>query len=548
MRRREQNRALSAACLTLCLLSVWVTGNQAQTAGAEPAVAPGARARPDDASRPLNEPASARQKPGAAGQANSSNEVGSAGTTASSASAPKATSAAVPPPRVVDAYRDGKHSLAFDEEQKNFRTPDETRDECNKRPDSDDCRDRRTARLNEIVYIRIANLQTLLDAAKCLEVKDGKKERKANCQDREIVLFLNGRPIKGLFPESGAPELQPIGAGTLRYHLRRYEGTSATADAESDEHWADLLGLDPAGDQWRLTRDDVSLSVGLENEYPIATDVTNFRLRRMRGWFLAGFAVLAAVTLYLLFRLARESDLLRDRKPVLRGQDKPYSLAATQAAFWFVLTLMSFVFIWLVTGEYDLSTSVLVLLGIGLGTALGSQVIDQSKTGAPNAAAGPTSAELDALMLKKQQLEATLDMLDRDLARASAQEKPPIQAEVDAKKADYHATISEIATKFPNAIGPSASRFYLDLLSDAHGVNFHRFQMLAWTLILGLVFVYSVLSRLAMPKFSETLLMLMGISAGTYLGFKIPETTTTAPIAPPSVAQKPAAQPKPPVP
>ena len=44
--------------------------------------------------------------------------------------------------------------------------------------------------------------------------------------------------------------------------------------------------------------------------------------------------------------------------------------------------------------------------------------------------------------------------------------------------------------------------------------------MLAWTAILGLVFVYSVWERLAMPEFSATLLSLMGISAGTYLGFK----------------------------
>ena len=30
-----------------------------------------------------------------------------------------------------------------------------------------------------------------------------------------------------------------------------------------------------------------------------------------------------------------------------------------------------------------------------------------------------------------------------------------------------------------------------------------------------------------MPEFSDTLLALMGISAGTYIGFKIPERQTT---------------------
>ena len=51
----------------------------------------------------------------------------------------------------------------------------------------------------------------------------------------------------------------------------------------------------------------------------------------------------------------------------------------------------------------------------------------------------------------------------------------------------------------------------------------HRLQMLVWTVILGIVFVLKVLSNLAMPEFDATLLALMGISSGTYLGFKFPE-------------------------
>jgi hypothetical protein len=73
----------------------------------------------------------------------------------------------------------------------------------------------------------------------------------------------------------------------------------------------------------------------------------------------------------------------------------------------------------------------------------------------------------------------------------------------------------------PESAGP-----FMDLLSDANGVTFHRFQIAVWTIVLGLIFIYSVWNSLTMPKFSETLLALMGISAGTYLGFKIPERQT----------------------
>ena len=45
--------------------------------------------------------------------------------------------------------------------------------------------------------------------------------------------------------------------------------------------------------------------------------------------------------------------------------------------------------------------------------------------------------------------------------------------------------------------------------------------MVLWTILLGIIFVASVYDNLAMPKFSGPLLALMGISAGTYLGFEL---------------------------
>jgi len=48
-------------------------------------------------------------------------------------------------------------------------------------------------------------------------------------------------------------------------------------------------------------------------------------------------------------------------------------------------------------------------------------------------------------------------------------------------------------------------------------------QVFAWTIVLGIMFISSVYNRLTMPEFSATLLGLMGISSGTYIGFKFPE-------------------------
>jgi hypothetical protein len=73
-------------------------------------------------------------------------------------------------------------------------------------------------------------------------------------------------------------------------------------------------------------------------------------------------------------------------------------------------------------------------------------------------------------------------------------------------------------------VAPVSTRgFFTGILSDPDGISFHRFQIAAWTVILGLLFATSVWQGLTMPDFSNQLLGLMGISAGTYIGFKFPE-------------------------
>ena len=72
--------------------------------------------------------------------------------------------------------------------------------------------------------------------------------------------------------------------------------------------------------------------------------------------------------------------------------------------------------------------------------------------------------------------------------------------------------------------GTAPSRGFLnDILSDGAGLAIHRVQAAAWTLVLGVIFCVTVYQTLFMPQFSFTLIGLMGISAGTYVGFKFPE-------------------------
>jgi hypothetical protein len=47
--------------------------------------------------------------------------------------------------------------------------------------------------------------------------------------------------------------------------------------------------------------------------------------------------------------------------------------------------------------------------------------------------------------------------------------------------------------------------------------------MAMWTVVLVMVFLRAVRQEVLMPDFDATLLGLLGISSGTYLGFKFPE-------------------------
>lgn len=186
------------------------------------------------------------------------------------------------------------------------------------------------------------------------------------------------------------------------------------------------------------------------------TKVKNFDLEVLPPVEFYGFLGILVIGTLGFIRLARRTSLLRDGA----GAQAPYSLARFQLAFWSVLVIAAYVFIWMITDELDTITgSVLVLLGIGSGTALGAALIDQGK---PPAAGTAQPAQ-------------------------------------------------------------TSRGFLHDVLSDEQGISLYRFQLFIWTLVLGVIFCASVYDGLAMPQFSTTLLGLMGISSGTYLGFKVPE-------------------------
>jgi len=172
----------------------------------------------------------------------------------------------------------------------------------------------------------------------------------------------------------------------------------------------------------------------------------------------------------------------------------------------------------MVTSAYStLTSSVLALIGISASTMFSATMIDMSKRN-----------EADS-QLKTRQLEKTGLETERDNLNVTINTNPPpanlenLKKELAEKRVRCNQLEKEIQS-LTSAVNPLKSEgFFKDILSDANGISLYRFQIAAWTVVLGIIFISSVLNILTMPEFPKELLALMGISSGTYIGFKFPE-------------------------
>jgi hypothetical protein len=327
----------------------------------------------------------------------------------------------------------------------------------------------------------------------------------------KLVLYVDGYPIRKLVPRR-------LRKDQIRFTLAR--------SGESRAEWAALLGRP------ELTPRDVVVQLGVRGAAPF-DGAPKVKLDTLDGSYLAlaGGAFLALLLGFLV--VARRSDLLREGRMAVGATDRrPFSLGRTQMAVWFFIVVASFLFIWIVTGAYDpLTGSVLGLIGISAGTALGAMVIDANK-----------DATIDnqdkALQSERLRIETEIASLRTTIAETQ-QQRASAPAGIDLAALDQRITghqaemaartirlqqIDDQVRAVARSIQPSTSQgFWTDLMSDENGVSFHRFQIAVWTMVLAVIFVYTVYESLAMPDFDEKLLALMGLSSGTYLGFKFPE-------------------------
>lgn len=210
------------------------------------------------------------------------------------------------------------------------------------------------------------------------------------------------------------------------------------------------------------------VNIAIGNEQECITDTKAFTIVLFNPTILIIGCILILILLITFFHLNYRSPIIKDESP-LEQKVKPYSLSRTQLAWWSIIILASFIFLICVTDElYTITGSAVILLTISAATSAAGKIIDNNDINTPG---------------------------DRHQDKKS-------------------------------------SGFFMDILSDDHGVSIHRFQSVAFNIVIGLYFLYEVIMHLHMPEIDGSLLTLMGISSGTYAVLKASENKVTTPVAP----------------
>jgi hypothetical protein len=351
---------------------------------------------------------------------------------------------------------------------------------------------------------------------------------------KKLVLYLDGRAMQGAVAQ------RVSGAGMREQweiRLRRSE--------EARDAWEAVLGK-PIGHPRNVR---VGLGPGAGPEFAITDSVAPLGLALApRGWlWLPILAWLVAIVG--LIYLARNTAIIRDSpapvppppgdtpppaipqqaapktRAAVRAERKqrlalrPYSMARWQMAFWFVLVTTAFLGIWIITGDTHgvITTQALFLIGLGAGTALAARVVEANGR-QEQADAKASVAALDA---QWQTLNATKSA---PISGANVASNNALAATNSALEDDMRQLEALRTAAAPDA--PMSKGFFTDILTEMGEPALHRYQYFVWTLIVGAVFLVGAYETLALPNLDDTMLLLMGISAATYVGFKTREQQT----------------------
>jgi hypothetical protein len=315
----------------------------------------------------------------------------------------------------------------------------------------------------------------------------------------ELILYADGFPLKGMNTEY----FNEISKQYMNDTSKHWPATMQipfifSRDTSSQDAWNAIFKLA----SWEKNHVKVKISLGWSGMFPLEVkgDLnTSTTILFYKEWKFVGICFLYLLLLFTFVWLCKTTGLIRD--PDLTNSGKgPFSLAQTQLAFWTVIVIGGFIYICVLTRSTDsLNKSILLLLGISGGTTGVAGYIDYYK-------------------------KTTLAQ-----AQANAPAQTAAAQAAAANNPDQPAPAVAPAVTLPANTLKEHKTFLKDILSDGVNISMQRTQTAAWNLVLGIYFLWYVVTNKSMPEFSDTLLVLTGVSSALYVGSKGTESPSTPP-------------------
>ncbi len=325
---------------------------------------------------------------------------------------------------------------------------------------------------------RVIRVRGNVELDDILEVNIENLEKWAETNDpAKLVPYIDGRAIKGNYPE----ELH-LERGRFIYHLE--------ISPENKKVWTDLLGA-PGG-----LRRQVALSVGLENGSAfdtVHTEGNPVTLTVISPIYGLLALLIIAVTLILLLWLVRKTNIIREPGlPPAPGKRRPYNLGRAQMAFWFFLIYASYTAIWLITDALDtITASLLALMGISAGTALGEALIDTGKDTAKANQLRDLTAEKLAIEQSISEAQTQSDALNAAPVAATDQmTRDTLNRQLIDNRTRIGQIDQQLRTLSAQQSPTVSSGFLRDILSDPVVTVFIAFRFLPGRSCWGLFFCH----------------------------------------------------------
>jgi len=311
--------------------------------------------------------------------------------------------------------------------------------------------------LNEPLIVEVANLAAFLATV--------------NSTD-DIVLVMDGQRFDGIKAES-------VDTNSSRITFR------LTLDEFSDinkKQWAEVLGRP---NPWKLRPVSISIAM-IGSGYPLSTVVSKVDridknnvivtasgntgygmeiqvIHTDRFYMASGFVLLFV---FFFTNRALRTTMLRGVGESETSKVGAYSLSLTQMAFWFLLVVISSIYLYTITSLYvPLSTSVLGIITISTASTLAASGIDLTKK---------STAEKNNVAVEKRK----------------------------------------------------TSSLFADITDDGSGgLSLQRLQVVVWTALFGFYYCYRVWATVSIPEIDSSMLILMGLTSAAYVAGKVPEKT-----------------------